>query len=237
MGRVRDSRFVLLVTLGVMTFLRRATGDVHLSGSSCRSSGCRGSRPAEAVAVCRWNAYLGQPLLIDELLFRTQHGLIDQSLHSRMGAETTNGDGFGLGWYTAGKEDEPGRYRSVEPAWNDANLRDLAGHIESPLFLAHIRAAVGQPGAADKLPPVPARPLAVRPQRPPARLPRDAPRTDARDRAVALRWHRGFDRLRSALLPGAHIRARGGPTRSGRARGRVRRGNRREARHRATRCR
>jgi len=79
------------------------------------------------------------------LLFRTQHGLIDQSLHSRMGAETTNGDGFGLGWYVPGMEDAPGRFRSVEPAWNDANLRDLAGHIESPLFLAHIRATSGTP--------------------------------------------------------------------------------------------
>jgi len=95
--------------------------------------------------MCRWNAYIGHPLLLDELLFRTQHGLIDQSLHSRMGAETTNGDGFGLGWYVTGMEDSPGRYRSVVPAWNDANLRDLARHIESPLFLAHIRAAVGSP--------------------------------------------------------------------------------------------
>jgi glutamine amidotransferase len=95
--------------------------------------------------VCRWNAYIGQPLLLEELLFRTQHGLIDQSLHSRMGAETTNGDGFGLGWYVPGKEESPARYRSVEPAWNDANLHDLAKHIESPLFLAHIRAAVGSP--------------------------------------------------------------------------------------------
>jgi predicted glutamine amidotransferase len=95
--------------------------------------------------MCRWNAYFGEPLLIDDLLYRTQHGLIDESLHSRMGAETTNGDGFGLGWYTADNRDSPARYRSVSPAWNDANLRDLAAHIESPLFLAHIRAAVGSP--------------------------------------------------------------------------------------------
>jgi predicted glutamine amidotransferase len=95
--------------------------------------------------MCRWNAYFGQPLLIDELLYRTKHGLIDESLHSRMGAETTNGDGFGLGWYTTGNRDDPARYRSVNPAWNDANLRDLAAHVESPLFLAHIRAAVGSP--------------------------------------------------------------------------------------------
>jgi glutamine amidotransferase len=39
----------------------------------------------------------------------------------------------------------PGVYRSVAPAWGDANLRQLAGHLESPLFLAHVRAAVGSP--------------------------------------------------------------------------------------------
>jgi glutamine amidotransferase len=93
--------------------------------------------------MCRWNAYYGRPIVIDELLYRAPHGLIDQSLHARMGVETTNGDGFGLGWYSAIGVAEPGRYRSVSPAWNDANLRDLASHIESPLFLAHIRATTG----------------------------------------------------------------------------------------------
>jgi predicted glutamine amidotransferase len=94
--------------------------------------------------MCRWNAYFGQPLVVDELLFKTQHGLIDQSLRSRMGVETTNGDGFGLGWYGA-NGGRPGRYRSVTPAWSDVNLRDLAANIESPLFLAHIRATTGTP--------------------------------------------------------------------------------------------
>jgi predicted glutamine amidotransferase len=93
--------------------------------------------------MCRWMAWLGQDVLIDELLFKAQHGIVDQSLHSRLGAETTNGDGFGLGWYGTG--DGPGVYRSVAPAWSDANLRELAGHIESPLFLAHVRAAIGSP--------------------------------------------------------------------------------------------
>jgi glutamine amidotransferase len=87
--------------------------------------------------------WLGQDVLIDELLFKTQHGIVDQSLHSRMGAETTNGDGFGMGWYGAG--DGPGVYHSVAPAWGDTNLRELAAHIESPLFLAHVRAAIGSP--------------------------------------------------------------------------------------------
>ena len=60
----------------------------------------------------------GQPVLIEELLFKTQHGIVDQSLHSRMGAEPTNGDGFGLGWYGGGEG--PGVYHSVAPAWGDA---------------------------------------------------------------------------------------------------------------------
>ncbi len=95
--------------------------------------------------MCRWNAYVGEPLVMGELLYRTEHGLIDESLHSRMGAETTNGDGFGIGWYGARDRADPARYRNVAPAWNDANLRELADHIESPLFMAHIRAAVGSP--------------------------------------------------------------------------------------------
>lgn len=91
--------------------------------------------------MCRWMAWHGQPVLIEEVLFEPKHSLIDQSLHSRLGAETTNGDGFGLGWYGVGEG--PGVYRSVAPAWGDANLRHIAGHVESPLFLAHVRATSG----------------------------------------------------------------------------------------------
>ena len=91
--------------------------------------------------MCRWLAYSGSPLSIEDLLYRPEHSLIDQSLHSQLGAETTNGDGFGVGWYGSGET--PGVFRSVEPAWNDRNLRELAGHVESPLVFAHIRASSG----------------------------------------------------------------------------------------------
>jgi predicted glutamine amidotransferase len=91
--------------------------------------------------MCRWMAWSGQPLIIEELLFKPTHGLVEQSLRSRMGVETTNGDGFGLGWYGGG--DGPALYRSIAPAWGDANLRELAAHVESPLFLAHVRATTG----------------------------------------------------------------------------------------------
>ena len=34
-------------------------------------------------------------------------------------------------------------FHSIEPAWNDRNLADLARHLESPLVFAHIRASTG----------------------------------------------------------------------------------------------
>jgi glutamine amidotransferase len=91
--------------------------------------------------MCRWLAYSGSPVLLEELLLKPAHSLIDQSLHSRLGATTTNGDGFGIGWYGVG--DTPGVFHSVEPAWSDRNLVDLARHLESPLVFAHIRSSTG----------------------------------------------------------------------------------------------
>ena len=91
--------------------------------------------------MCRWLAYTGSPIVLTDVLYTPAHSLIDQSLHSKLGAETTNGDGFGIGWYDGAPA--PGVFRSTEPAWNDANLREVAGHVSSPLFFAHIRAAIG----------------------------------------------------------------------------------------------
>ncbi|HEY6712910.1 MAG TPA: class II glutamine amidotransferase [Rubrobacter sp.] len=67
---------------------------------------------------------------------------MDQSLHARLGVDTTNGDGFGVGWYGPDAQ-TPAVFHSIEPAWNDRNLREVAGHVQSPLFLAHIRASTG----------------------------------------------------------------------------------------------
>lgn len=91
--------------------------------------------------MCRWIAYSGPPVLHGSLLTRPDHSLIDQSIRAREG-NTTNGDGFGVGWYGAPAA-EPGVYRDVQPAWNDANLAHLGAHVRSGLFLAHVRAATG----------------------------------------------------------------------------------------------
>jgi len=88
--------------------------------------------------MCRWQVYSGRSILLEELLFKIKHSLIDQSMSSRSAETPTNGDGFGVGWY--GARPFPGLFRSIRPAWNDFNLRDLAAQLESPLFMAHVRA-------------------------------------------------------------------------------------------------
>ncbi|WP_314219613.1 class II glutamine amidotransferase [Streptomyces zaehneri] len=94
--------------------------------------------------MCRWLAYSGTPVLLETILYRPEHSLIDQSLHSKMGVETTNGDGFGVGWYGPDSGDgTPAVVREIGPAWSNRNLREIAGHVRSPLFFAHIRASTG----------------------------------------------------------------------------------------------
>jgi predicted glutamine amidotransferase len=97
--------------------------------------------------MCRWLAYSGTPIRLEELLYEPRYSLIDQSAHSRYGVETTNGDGVGVGWYgvDAPASAEPALFRGVGPAWSDANLRELSHATVSPLFLAHIRASTGTP--------------------------------------------------------------------------------------------
>ena len=93
--------------------------------------------------MCRWLTYHGTPIHLETVLFKPEHSLIDQSLNAKLGAETTNGDGFGVGWY--GAEETPALFHSIEPAWNDTNLRDFSAHVVSPLVFAHIRASSGTP--------------------------------------------------------------------------------------------
>lgn len=89
--------------------------------------------------MCRWAAYKGPAIFLEEVVASPRQSLIAQSLHARRGRTPINGDGFGLAWY--GEKPEPGMFRDAGPAWSDENLRNLAGQVRSPLFLAHVRAA------------------------------------------------------------------------------------------------
>ena len=58
---------------------------------------------------------------------------------------TTNGDGFGIGWYDNDNSTTPGVFKGTHPAWNDGNLREVATQIRTPLLSAHVRASSGTP--------------------------------------------------------------------------------------------
>ncbi|MFE7845317.1 class II glutamine amidotransferase [Microbacterium sp. NPDC057407] len=97
--------------------------------------------------MCRWLAYSGEALQPSSLILDTKHSVVAMSLNSPLGAETVNGDGFGLGWYStdAAAADGPAVYRSTEPAWNDQNLREISRAVRTPLFFTHVRAAAAPP--------------------------------------------------------------------------------------------
>ncbi|KPA22520.1 Amidohydrolase EgtC [Shimia sp. SK013] len=91
--------------------------------------------------MCRWAAYIGAPVFIEDVVTRPDHSLIQQSMQATECKTQTNGDGVGLAWY--GDRPEPGLYRDLLPAWSDPNLRSLTAQVKSPLFLAHVRASTG----------------------------------------------------------------------------------------------
>ena len=91
--------------------------------------------------MCRFLAYSGLPVFLEDFVASPCHSLIHQSLHAEEAKTGTNGDGFGIGWY--GERPEPGQYREVRPAWSDENLLSIARQVRSHLFFAHVRAATG----------------------------------------------------------------------------------------------
>ena len=91
--------------------------------------------------MCRWAAYVGQPIFLEDIVSRPDHSLIRQSQGARRCLTPVNADGFGLAWY--GERPEPGLYRDVMPAWSDPNLRSLTATVKSRLFMAHVRASTG----------------------------------------------------------------------------------------------
>ncbi|GAA6207571.1 class II glutamine amidotransferase [Cognatishimia sp. WU-CL00825] len=91
--------------------------------------------------MCRWAAYYGKQIFLEDVIARPAHSLIAQSVGASECKTTTNGDGFGVAWYDA--RSEPGLFRDVSPAWSDPNLRSVARHVRSHLFLSHVRASTG----------------------------------------------------------------------------------------------
>lgn len=96
--------------------------------------------------MCRWIAYIGEPIFMDTIITKPPASLVNQSLNSRMSYRhddgsllATNGDGFGVGWYR--EREEPGLFKSSDPAWANENLIEICEQVRPHIFMAHIRAA------------------------------------------------------------------------------------------------
>lgn len=91
--------------------------------------------------MCRLLAYKGTPLIMDNLLYKPKNSLVNQSINAREIEEPLNGDGFGVGWYVPEINYEPITYVSVNPAWSNRNLKNLAPKVKVECMVAHVRAA------------------------------------------------------------------------------------------------
>ena len=91
--------------------------------------------------MCRWAAYIGSPIFLEDVISLPGHSLVRQSHGATRCHTPVNADGFGMAWY--GERAEPGLYRDIMPAWSDSNLKSLTATLKSHLFLAHVRASTG----------------------------------------------------------------------------------------------
>ena len=90
--------------------------------------------------MCRVLAYAGHPILLDDVLYRSNSSLVRQS-YAPQQLRLLNLGGFGLmAWDPRSHEPErPFTYRSTQLPVFDPNLKALAQKIEATCVLAHVR--------------------------------------------------------------------------------------------------
>ena len=90
--------------------------------------------------MCRALLYLGEPVLVDDLLYQPDSALVRQATMPKM-LHMLNLAGFGMrAWDRASRD--PGRpwaYASTQLPVFDRNLKGLAEKIEAEAVLAHVR--------------------------------------------------------------------------------------------------
>lgn len=99
--------------------------------------------------MCRFVLYRGPSIRLSTLITEPVNSIINQSFRSREQDDPLNGDGFGIAWYAPHSSQEPARFRSVTPAWNNENLLELARVVHSPMIFAHVRAATKHGGQSE----------------------------------------------------------------------------------------
>ncbi len=94
--------------------------------------------------MCRWIAYTGTPIFIEQIVTLPTHSLVEQSMNAQMNYSSEgkllnlNADGFGIGWYA--EKDEPGLFKDELPAWSNENMHEICKQVRAHTFFAHVRA-------------------------------------------------------------------------------------------------
>ena len=93
--------------------------------------------------MCRFAAYLGAPVLIEDLLYEPDGALVHQAVDTELMAHLNLG-GFGLAAWDPDSPDpaRPLTYRVPTLPNFDRNLRALAGKVRARALLAHVRGVV-----------------------------------------------------------------------------------------------
>ena len=172
--------------------------------------------------MCRFAAYLGEPILIEDLLYEPDGALVHQAVDTEL-MSLLNLGGFGLAAWDPAFPDptRPLTYRVPTLPSFDRNLRALAGKVRAHAMVAHVRGscttAVRASGRTTSTRSCSTARLRARPERRPARLLADALRPARPHRPEAAADDRGHDRHRVGVcarpLPAA------GPVRADRTRG------------------
>src|SRR4051794_11168468 len=93
--------------------------------------------------MCRFVAYLGEPIVLDEMLFLPDSSIVEQSVHPQL-LSAMNLAGFGVtAWDPASPDpDRPWTYRTPGLPFFDRNLRALSRKAHANALIAHVRGVV-----------------------------------------------------------------------------------------------
>ena len=96
----------------------------------------------ERLIVCRFAAYLGEEIKLEELVYNFPHNLEVQSYAPKEQlVGNVNLDGFGCGWYNSAVEEEPAQYATLLPMWADHKFPTIAKAVTSNVIFSAVRNA------------------------------------------------------------------------------------------------
>ncbi len=96
----------------------------------------------ERLTVCRFAAYLGQEIKLEDIVYNFSHNLVIQSYAPKEQlVGNVNLDGFGCGWYNTVVEKNPAQYATLLPIWADYNFPTIAKAVTSNIIFSAVRNA------------------------------------------------------------------------------------------------